>query len=41
MELEARGEGNILLQPFGHPDLRQLVDRRIDVLSFMPVVVDG
>ena len=43
MEREARGEGSMysLLQPFYHPDLKQLVDRRIDVLSFMPVVVDG
>ena len=30
-----------LLQPFDCPDLKQVVDRRIDVLSFMPVVVDG
>ena len=30
-----------MLQPFDHPDLKQLVDRIIDVLSFMPVVVDG
>ena len=29
------------MQPFDQPDLKQLVDRRIDVLSFMPVVVDG
>ena len=43
MEQEARGEGSMyyLLQPFDHPNLKQLVDRRIDVLSFMPVVVDG
>ena len=43
IEREARGEGNMysLLQPFDHPDLKQLVDRRIDVLSFMPVVVAG
>ena len=43
MEREARGEGSMysLLQMFNHPDLKQLVDRRIDFLSFMPVVVDG
>ena len=43
MERETRGEGSMyfLLQPSDHPDLKQLVDRRIDVLSFMPVVVDG
>ena len=42
MEREARGEGSIysLLQPFDHPNLKQLLDLRIDVLSFMPVVVD-
>ena len=43
MEREAIGEGSMhsLLQPFNHPDLKQLVDLRIDVQSFMPVVVDG
>ena len=43
MEHEARGEGSkyYLLQPFDHPDLKQLVERRIDVLSFMRVVVEG
>ena len=43
MEREARVEGSMysLLQPFDHPDLKQIVDRRIDVLYFMPVVVDG
>ena len=43
MERETRGEGSMyyLLQPFDHPDLKQLVDRSIDVLSFMPVVVGG
>ena len=43
MEREARRKGSIyyLLQPFDHPNLKQLVDCRIDVLSFMPVVVDG
>ena len=41
MEREARREGIMysLLQPFDRPDLKQLVDRRIDVLSFMPVVL--
>ena len=43
MEREARGEGSMysLLQLFDQPDLKQLVDRRIDVLYFMPIVVDG
>mmetsp|Transcript_29604 Transcript_29604/g.62781 ORF Transcript_29604/g.62781 Transcript_29604/m.62781 type:complete len:567 (+) Transcript_29604:520-2220(+) len=43
MEREARGEGSMysLLQPFDRPDLQELVGRRIDVLSFMPVIVDG
>ena len=43
MEREYRGEGSMysLLRPFYHPNLKQLVERRIDVLSFMPVVVDG
>ena len=43
MEREARGEGSMyyLLQPFDNPDLKQVVESRIDVLSFMPVVVDG
>ena len=43
MERESRGGGSMyyLLQPFDHPNLKQIVDRRIDVLSFMPVVVDG
>ena len=43
MEREARGEGSMysLLQPSDHPDLKQLVDRKIDVLSFMRVVVYG
>ena len=30
-----------LLHPFDHPALKQLLDRRIDVLSFMPLVIDG
>ena len=43
MEREARGEGSMysLLQPFDRPDIMQLVGRRIDVLSFMPVIVNG
>ena len=43
MEREARGEGSMhaLLQPFDRPDITQLVGRRIDVLSFMPVIEDG
>ena len=43
MEREARGEVSMysLLQPFDRPNLKQVVDHRIDVLSFMPVVVDG
>ena len=43
MEREARGEGSMysLLQPFDRPDIMQLVGCRIDVLSFMPVIVDG
>ena len=43
MEREAREEGSMysLLQRFDQPELKKLVDRRIDVLSFMPVVFDG
>ena len=43
MEREVRREGIMyyLLQLFDHPDLKQLVDCRIDILYFMPVVVDG
>ena len=40
---ELRGEGSMyaLLQPFDRPDIKELKDRRIDVLSFMTVTVDG
>ena len=39
---ELRGEGSMyaLLQPFDRPDIRELVGRRIDVLSFMTVEID-
>ena len=42
LEREARGEGSMyaLLQPFDRPDIKELLHRRIDVLSFMKVVVD-
>ena len=42
-ERNSRVEGSLysLLQPFDNHDLKQLVDYRIDVLYFMPVVVDG
>ena len=42
MEHEAIGEGSMysLLQPFDRPNLKQVVDCSIDVLSFMPVFVD-
>ena len=43
MEHEARGEVSMysLLQPFDHPNLKQLVDRRIDAICFIPVGVDS
>ena len=42
IEREARGEGSMysLLHLFDHPNLKQVVDLMIDVLSFMPVIVD-
>ena len=42
-EREARGEGSMhaLLQPFDRPAIKELEGRRIDVLSFMDVVVNG
>ena len=43
LEREARGEGSMyaILQPFDRPNIKELEGRRIDVLSFMDVIVDG